>query len=66
MAKLGEVLSCLLYTSCSLAASEEAAMSSEDAAEEAAPEELMPSVCWSQLEKLLPRIDVYKRQLLTN
>ena len=31
-------------------------MSSEDAAEEAAPEELMPSVCWSQLEKLLPRM----------
>ena len=29
-------------------------MSSEDAAEEAAPEELMPSVCWIQLEKLLP------------
>ena len=27
-----------------------------DAAEEAAPEELMPSVCWSQLEKLLPRM----------
>jgi hypothetical protein len=31
-------------------------MASEDAAEEAAPEELMPSVCWSQLEKLLPRM----------
>ena len=31
-------------------------MAYEDAAEEAAPEELMPSVCWSQLEKLLPRM----------
>ena len=31
-------------------------MASEDAAEEAAPEELTPKVCWSQAEKLLPRM----------
>ena len=45
-----------LAAGCSPVGSGEAAIASEDAAEEAAPEEQMPSVCWSQLEKLLPRM----------